>query len=220
MFQGYSWELWTCLVYSFSFNWFAVWFSFREAFFKWIWYFQGSMNRLLYSNFWIFQAFEHLDLAFFLMIIGALISGSNLFLYCYFGHIATDCYLSIADCIYESKWYNQEKILQKFFLIIIQNAQQPFYYHGFGVARLNLNTYRTVWGIIFQFFNDGGSWFTFVSDVKNGCQLLHDVQSGYGEKLIFELLNCISNENNWKTAVCFDSIKKYKSNWKCIATKV
>lgn len=74
----------------------------------------------------------------------------NLFLYCYFGHLATECYLEMADCLYESQWHNYPLKLQKYLLLTIQNAQQPFYYHGFGMIYLNLNTYCKVGCLIFK----------------------------------------------------------------------
>lgn len=78
------------------------------------------------------------------MLIGVTLSGSILYFYCYFGQNATDYHLKMADCVFESNWYLQPVIFQKYFITIIQNAQQPIYYHGFGVAKLNLNTYCRV----------------------------------------------------------------------------
>lgn len=78
------------------------------------------------------------------MLFGVALSGSILFFYCYFGQNATDYYLEMADCVFESKWYLQPIEFQKYSLNIIQNAQQPIYYHGFGVAKLSLYTYCRV----------------------------------------------------------------------------
>lgn len=112
------------------------------------------------------------------MIIGLAVGGSNLFMYCYFGHNATDSYTAIADCLFELKWYNQPLNLQKQFIVIIQNAQQPIYYDGFGVAHLNLNTYCKVNILTIYDLNrlkiDFHFCFFFL-DIKNSCQLLYDV---------------------------------------------
>lgn len=78
------------------------------------------------------------------MIIGVGLSGSNLFLYCYYGHLATDNSSGIADVIFETNWYIHLLEMQKYLILMIQNAQRPFYYHGFGMARLSLGTYTQV----------------------------------------------------------------------------
>lgn len=71
-------------------------------------------------------------------------NGLFLLFYCFFGHLATDCYLNMADCLYDSEWYKKPLKLQKYYLLTIQNAQKPCFYHGFGMATLNLNTYGKV----------------------------------------------------------------------------
>lgn len=72
------------------------------------------------------------------------VSLSTLFLYCYFGQVATDCYEGMANTLYESNWLHLPSNLQKYFVLMIANAQIPENYHGFGIAFLNLNTYLRV----------------------------------------------------------------------------
>lgn len=82
----------------------------------------------------------------FYAFVSGVISGCvNLFLYCYYGHLATESYLMISDRLYESNWYNRPLKFQKFLIVMIQNAQQEHYFHGFGIIILNLNTYCKVW---------------------------------------------------------------------------
>lgn len=73
-----------------------------------------------------------------------MVSGLNLFVYSYFGHGANVTHMEISDCFFESEWFNLPFYLQKYFVIIIANAQRPLYYHGFGVAFINLNTFIRV----------------------------------------------------------------------------
>lgn len=72
------------------------------------------------------------------------VSLSTLFLYCYFGQVAGDCYDRMDITFYKSNWLNIPIELQKYFVIMIGNAQIPLNYHGFGIAFLNLNTYLRV----------------------------------------------------------------------------
>lgn len=78
------------------------------------------------------------------MVIAIALSELILFVYCYNGYIATDCYLKMANLLFESKWYNQHLEQQKMYGLMIQNAQQIYHYHGFGIMKLNLDTYVKV----------------------------------------------------------------------------
>lgn len=68
----------------------------------------------------------------------------NLFFYCFYGKSATEYYLNFADLLFQSKWYELPNKLQKSIIIMIGNAQQPLYYHGFNIAYLNLETFTNV----------------------------------------------------------------------------
>lgn len=50
----------------------------------------------------------------------------------------------MADCLYDTNWQMFSIKLQKYVVIMIGNAQKPLYYHGFGVAVLNLVTFTKV----------------------------------------------------------------------------
>lgn len=73
-----------------------------------------------------------------------LTSVSILFIYCYYGKIATDSYGGIADALYQANWQDLPIEYQKYFIIMIANAQRPLYYHGFNVVVLDLGTFTTV----------------------------------------------------------------------------
>lgn len=66
-----------------------------------------------------------------------------LFVYCYFGKLATDSYRKMSDCVYDLNWQELPLRLRKY-IILITNMQKTIYYHGFEVAVLNLNTFFRV----------------------------------------------------------------------------
>lgn len=68
-------------------------------------------------------------MVFFAMLTSILV----LFLYCFFGKIAT-----------EANWQGLSIDLQKYIIFMIQNAQRPHYYHEFDVAVLDLDTFTRV----------------------------------------------------------------------------
>lgn len=109
------------------------------------------------------------------LIIWLLGSSSNLFLLCYFGQQATDSFGRMSDALYETNWLNFEPKLQKYFLIAIQNAQQPLFYNGFSIMTLNLESYTQVskWMLhkLVGIFNRSSS-----TGSKDSFPVLHDVQ--------------------------------------------
>lgn len=50
----------------------------------------------------------------------------------------------MADCLYESNWHETNVELKKYFLLMIENIQQPIYFHGSNIAVLNLETFTKV----------------------------------------------------------------------------
>lgn len=89
-------------------------------------------------------AIHNLNFEFFIMIF-ALLSGTlNLFLYCYFGKCASKYYEEYADYLFDSNWINLPINMQKAYVIMIANDQQPLYYHGCNVVNLTLETFSRV----------------------------------------------------------------------------
>lgn len=74
------------------------------------------------------------------MIVGT----ANLYLYCFFGKVATDSFEEMAQCAYDSNWPDIHVDLQKYFVLLIAESQCPIYYHGFQIAFLNLETFLRV----------------------------------------------------------------------------
>lgn len=99
---------------------------------------------LINSIFIRIQAVHHLDLSITLMIFCILISGCNLFLYCYYGKHATDSYAAFSDCLFECNWMMLPVDLQKCFLPMIRSAQKPLSFHGYNMVNLNLNLFGQV----------------------------------------------------------------------------
>lgn len=79
-----------------------------------------------------------------MMFVAALVGISNLFIYCYYGQMATEYFRRMSNCLYQSKWEALPVDLQKYFVVLIGNTQKPIHYHGFRIAVLNLETFLTV----------------------------------------------------------------------------
>lgn len=79
----------------------------------------------------------------FLTIV-ALSGTLQVFFYCYFGKLASESYEKIPNCLYKFNWYELPVNFQKYFTMMIQNAQKPIHYHGFGFIILELETFMQV----------------------------------------------------------------------------
>lgn len=103
------------------------------------------LNFKTFQKFQLFQLFvTNLNLTVFVFVIRVLFGMSTLFTFCYFGKLSTTSFENMADCMYENNWYEWSIESQKHIVIMIMNAQRSIYYHGFGVALLNLETFTKV----------------------------------------------------------------------------
>lgn len=116
----------------------------------------------------------------FLGIINALL---NMFLFCYLGKIASESYKNIAVSSYECNWHALPLDLQKYFIIMIADAQIPLRYHGYGVITLNMETFCNVISsvLIILSINRFLKWINnrinyVFSATESRLYLLHDVQ--------------------------------------------
>lgn len=76
-----------------------------------------------------------------------------MFLYCYLGKLATESYEKMADCLFESDWQKLPVALQKYVIVMIADMQKPICYHGFGMYKLDSQTFIAVShfnGVIFN----------------------------------------------------------------------
>lgn len=91
------------------------------------------------------QTLQHGDVcgAFFVLTT-AMIDGMIPFIYCYFGKLATDCFAQMSNDLFEANWVELPVSVQKYFVIMIENAQRPLHYHGFRMVYLNLETFAKV----------------------------------------------------------------------------
>lgn len=79
------------------------------------------------------------------LIAATMVSSSNLFIYCYYGKVATESYQKMADCLYtDCIWWERSIEIQKYMLLMNANMQRLLYFHGFEVAVLNLETFTAV----------------------------------------------------------------------------
>lgn len=87
---------------------------------------------------------NHIDFNIFTLFIVVTIGISNLFIYCYFGKLATKSFEDMADRLYESNWHIYPFSLQKHLILMIGDMQIKLHYSGFGMAVLNLETFCAV----------------------------------------------------------------------------
>lgn len=102
----------------------------------------SNSNRCFF--FLCLQQMKHIDFNLAFLLIGIVTGISNIFFYCYFGKLSTDCYSEIPGLLFESDWYLLSVCKQKYILLMIQNAQIPLYYHGYKMAVLDLRTFSMV----------------------------------------------------------------------------
>lgn len=79
-----------------------------------------------------------------MIVLDVIVCSSQMFLFCFFGKIATDSYQKLSVSLYQSDWINSPIELQKYMILIMQNSQQPHIYHGFRIVYLDLETYVKV----------------------------------------------------------------------------
>lgn len=79
-----------------------------------------------------------------MLLIGVTCGMSTFFLCCFYGKLATESYAKMANSLFESNWSDLPNDLQKYFVLMIGNAQQPLYYHGFTMVILELETFCKV----------------------------------------------------------------------------
>lgn len=91
-----------------------------------------------------FQQLQHIDFSFLLLSFAFAISASNIFVYCYFGKMATESYRDMANCLFEANWHEYPVEIQKYFILFIANAQKPVYYHGSKIVTLDLEMFTRV----------------------------------------------------------------------------
>lgn len=99
---------------------------------------------LLFFFLLLFQQLKHIDFSFTILVMAFFTGILNLFVYCYYGKQATESFEEMGNCLFESNWYELPVNFQKNVRFMIQNMQKPIYYHGFGMAILNLTTFTKV----------------------------------------------------------------------------
>lgn len=85
-----------------------------------------------------------MDNLVFLHFTTVILGMSNLFIYCYFGKLATDSYAGMAENIYETNWQDAPSELQKYLILMIANMQMPLQFHGLDVTLIDLKTFTNV----------------------------------------------------------------------------
>lgn len=99
---------------------------------------------LIVLNFIFAQQFRHLDAFVVVILLASSLTMTYLFFYCYFGKLSAASFEKMADCMYNMRWQSLPLRLQKYVVVMIENMQEPLYYHGFNIIKLQLNTFVKV----------------------------------------------------------------------------
>lgn len=78
------------------------------------------------------------------MLFAVTCSGLTLSLYCFYGKYTTDSYFAFASALYDSDWINLPNNLQRYYILMIANAQKSVSYHGYNIIKLNMETFAKV----------------------------------------------------------------------------
>lgn len=117
---------------------------------------------------------QHPDIGLGFLMIAAIVNTSGIFVYCYFGRIASDSYMEMSNCLYDSNWQKLSISSQKYILLMIQNTQLPLYYHGFNVFILSLETFAKV----SYFLNFLAIIESFDFDSNENCAIFLQISNG------------------------------------------
>lgn len=90
------------------------------------------------------QQMHNPDFNLIIIFMALVVSVANFIIYCFFGKLSTESFANMSIALFEANWQMLPIKLQKFFIMMIANAQRPLYYHGFNVAILNLETFTKV----------------------------------------------------------------------------
>lgn len=124
--------------------WNLVWVRFGKNTFSFQFFKSNEYFPIFKIKFVDFQQSRHLDFNICTALQSATATVPNIFLYCFFGQMASRSYEKMADSLYEFDWHKLPVNLQKHVILMIANTQQPLFYDGFGVVVLNLETFTSV----------------------------------------------------------------------------
>lgn len=103
-----------------------------------------SSKFFFYHVFFLFQSIGKPGFDIGMTIYIVIATAVLLFLLCYFGNKTTSNLLSFASHLYESNWHELPNDVQKYFIVMINSAQQPLYYSGCYLFNLELSTFSKV----------------------------------------------------------------------------
>lgn len=82
-----------------------------------------------------------------------MVSVTNLYLYCYAGATVTINCLKYSENIFEKDWYLMAVDLQKYLILMIRSTHRPLVFNGYGILKLNLETFTQVNFFMLFFFS-------------------------------------------------------------------
>lgn len=88
-----------------------------------------------------------------------------LYAYCSYGDRTTSNYAGFADVLYETNWYELPIQNQKYFILMMSNAQEPVYYHGMYLIEVHLIFLGKVFSILSTYLFNNELTYLFRSQI-------------------------------------------------------
>lgn len=76
--------------------------------------------------------------------MGTLTTVAMVQLQCLLGRMVTEQFAQMPNHLFQSRWYILPVDVQKYFILMLTNTQQPVFFDGFGMFVLNLETFSAV----------------------------------------------------------------------------
>lgn len=67
-----------------------------------------------------------------------------IYLHCYLGKSVTERYDALPDHLFHSRWYGLSMQMQKYFVLLLANTQEPLAFHGLGMFTLDMGAFSAV----------------------------------------------------------------------------
>lgn len=81
--------------------------------------------------------------------LGILMNIWYILVHCVLGKLVTDRFARVPNHLFNTKWYDLPVEVQKHFILLLANTQQPLFFHGFGIYILDLEKFASVSGIFY-----------------------------------------------------------------------
>lgn len=87
---------------------------------------------------------ENFDIETVITFMASMTNILWIYFHCLLGKLVTDRFEQLPNHLFHSKWYELPNKLQKYFILLLANTQEPLFFDGLGIYALNLETFTSV----------------------------------------------------------------------------